>query len=203
LQTYGLRLKSTGRDKSLCIQADLPIQAALSLDFGAWRRFVMRVRREESPVKIADNCVVSIHYTLTDDDGNIIDSSAGSEPMNYIQGLGHIIVGLERALEGKSAGETLKVVVQPEEAYGPIDPDLIQTLPREAFSGIDTIEVGMEFQAQSDDSHIQYVVVKDVTDEEVTVDSNHALAGKVLHFDVSIENVREADEEEIAHGHVH
>ncbi|HEY6528065.1 MAG TPA: peptidylprolyl isomerase [Cellvibrionaceae bacterium] len=154
-------------------------------------------------MKIADNCVVSIHYTLTDDDGNIIDSSAGSEPMNYIQGLGHIIVGLERALEGKSAGETLKVVVQPEEAYGPIDPDLIQTLPREAFSGIDNIEVGMEFQAQSDDSHIQYVVVKDVTDEEVTVDSNHALAGKVLHFDVSIENVREADEEEIAHGHVH
>jgi FKBP-type peptidyl-prolyl cis-trans isomerase SlyD len=163
----------------------------------------MRVRREESPVKIADNCVVSIHYTLTDDDGNIIDSSADSEPMNYIQGLGHIIVGLERALEGKSAGETLKVVVQPEEAYGPIDPDLIQTLPRQAFNGIGTIEVGMEFQAQADDNHIQYVVVKDVTDDEVTVDSNHALAGKVLYFDVSIENVREADEEEIAHGHVH
>jgi len=163
----------------------------------------MRSRREESPVKIADNCVVSIHYTLTDDAGNIIDSSAGSEPMSYIQGLGHIIAGLERALAGKAAGETLKVVVQPEDAYGTIDPDLIQTLPRAAFSGIDTIEVGMEFQAQADDNHIQYVVVKDVTDDEVTVDSNHALAGKVLHFDVSIEGVREADEEEIAHGHVH
>lgn len=154
-------------------------------------------------MKIADNCVVSIHYTLTDDEGTVIDSSAGAEPMNYIQGLGHIIYGLEKALIGKEAGEKLKVVVQPEEGYGPIDVELIQTLPKEAFSGVDNIEVGMEFQAQSADGHIQYVVVKDVTDEEVTVDSNHALAGKVLHFDVSIEGVREADEEEIAHGHVH
>jgi FKBP-type peptidyl-prolyl cis-trans isomerase SlyD len=164
---------------------------------------LMRPKREESPVKIADNCVVSIHYTLTDDQGTVIDSSAGAEPMRYIQGLGHIIFGLERALEGKTAGEHLKVVVQPEDGYGPIDVDLIQTLPKAAFTGVESVEVGMEFQAQAADGQIQYVVVKDVTDDEVTVDSNHVLAGKVLHFDVSIEGVREADEEEIAHGHVH
>ena len=163
----------------------------------------MRVRREESPVKITDFSVVSIHYTITDDQGNLIDSSVGVQPLVYLHGTGNIIPGLERELTGREAGEAFKVVVQPEEGYGPVNPDLIQTLPRETFTGVENVEIGMEFHAQADDGHVQYVVVRDVTDTEITVDGNHALAGKALHFDVSIEAVREADEEEIAHGHVH
>jgi FKBP-type peptidyl-prolyl cis-trans isomerase SlyD len=154
-------------------------------------------------LKIADNCVVSIHYTLTDDTGSTLDSSAGAEPLSYLQGAGNIIPGLEKALLGLSVGDQTQVVVQPADGYGEIDPDLIQTLPKAAFAGVEQIEVGMEFQAQGGDGHIQYVVVKDVSDDEVTIDANHALAGKVLHFDVSIAAVRQAEASEIAHGHVH
>ncbi|MEY4590635.1 MAG: fkbp-type peptidyl-prolyl cis-trans isomerase slyd [Pseudomonadota bacterium] len=154
-------------------------------------------------MKIENNHVVSIHYTLTDDEGQVIDSSAGMEPMHYIQGLGSIIPGLERAMAGRTAGDTFKVIVQPEDGYGEFDPEMIQTLPRTAFTGVENVEVGMEFQAHANDGHVQYVVVKDVTEDEITIDANHALAGKVLHFDVSIEAVREADEDELEHGHVH
>ncbi len=154
-------------------------------------------------MKIAENCVVSIHYTLTDDQGSVIDSSEGAEPLHYLSGAGNIIPGLDRALIGLSVGDKTQVVVQPAEGYGEFDPELIQSLPREAFGGIDTIEVGMEFQSESPDGHVHYVVVKDIDDDSITIDGNHMLAGKVLHFAVSIEAVRAAQAEEIAHGHVH
>lgn len=154
-------------------------------------------------MKIAENCVVSIHYTLTDEEGEVIDSSQGREPLNYLQGAGNIIPGLERELTGCDVGETKKVVVEPAEAYGEIEPTLVQTLPRDAFQGVDEIKEGMEFQAQGPNGQVQYVVVKEVAEDGVTIDANHALAGKTLSFDVSIENVREATSEEIEHGHVH
>ena len=154
-------------------------------------------------MNIADNCVVSIHYTLTDDEGNVIDSSVGGQPLTYLHGAENIIPGLENALTGHTAGTSLKLSVQPEDGYGPSDPELIQTFPKEAFSGIENIEEGMEFQAQAADGRIQYVMVKHIGENEITVDGNHVLAGKVLHFDVTIEDVRAADEDEIAHGHVH
>ena len=154
-------------------------------------------------MKIAENCVVSIHYTLTDEAGSVIDSSEGAQPLNYLSGAGNIILGLDRALMGLSAGDKTQVVVQPEEGYGEFDPSLLQTLPHEAFGGIDNIEAGMEFQSETPDGHVQYVVVKDVDANGVTIDANHMLAGKVLHFAVSIEAVRAADATEIAHGHVH
>lgn len=154
-------------------------------------------------MKIADNSVVSIHYTLTDNDGNVIDSSEGREPLNYLQGAGNIIPGLERELVGCEVGDKKKVTVEPAEGYGEIEPSLIQTLPQEAFSGVDKIEVGMEFHAQGPGGQVQAVVVKDVGEDGVTIDANHALAGKTLNFDVSVENVREATAEEIEHGHVH
>lgn len=154
-------------------------------------------------MKIQDNCVVSIHYTLTDDQGEVIDTSAEREPLNYLAGAGNIIPGLERELAGCSAGDKKQVVVQPADGYGEYSEDLVQTLPRESFSGIDKIEPGMEFQAQTPSGHVQYVVVKDVSDDGITIDGNHALAGKVLNFDVSVEAVREATAEEIDHGHVH
>ncbi len=154
-------------------------------------------------MKIANDCVVSIHYTLTDEAGQTLDSSAGGEPLTYLHGHGGIIPGLENELTDKAKGDTLKVVVQPEDGYGDFNPDMLQQVPREAFQGVDTIEAGMQFQAQGEGGQMQMVVVREVTDEAVLVDGNHLLAGQVLNFDVSIEGVREASAEEIEHGHVH
>jgi FKBP-type peptidyl-prolyl cis-trans isomerases 2 len=111
-------------------------------------------------LKIQNNCVVSIHYTLTGEDGEVIDSSDGGEPLTYLAGAGNIIPGLERELEGCVEGDKKQVVVQPADGYGEFAEELIQTLPREAFSGIEKIDVGMEFQAQSPEGDAQYVVGK-------------------------------------------
>nr|WP_243647368.1 peptidylprolyl isomerase [Aestuariirhabdus litorea] len=152
---------------------------------------------------IGDNLVVSMHYTLTDDEGTVIDSSAGGEPMSYLHGSGTIIPGLEKELVGKVTGAKVKVTVEPEEAYGEVEPELIQTVERGLFQGVDTIEAGMTFQAQGPDGSVQRITVKAVEGDEVTIDGNHPLAGVVLHFDVEIVGVREATPEEIDHGHVH
>ncbi|MBO6753563.1 MULTISPECIES: peptidylprolyl isomerase [Spongiibacter] len=154
-------------------------------------------------MNIANDCVVAFHYTLTDDNGVELDSSQGGEPLAYLHGHGGIIPGLERELEGKVAGDALKVTVQPADAYGEVNPELVQAVPRDAFQGVDQIEVGMQFQAQGAGGQVQLVVVKTVDDENVTVDANHPLAGQTLHFDVNIADVREASAEEIEHGHVH
>ena len=151
---------------------------------------------------ISENCVVSIHYTLTDKDGDVLDSSEGKEPLHYLQGASNIIPGLENELTGKSAGDQLKVTVAPADGYGVRQEHLVQTVPREAFGGIEKIEPGMQFQAQTDAGPMS-VVVTDVTDTEVTVDGNHPLAGQTLEFDVSVEKVREATAEELDHGHPH
>ena len=152
---------------------------------------------------ISENSAVRFHYTLTDDQGQQLDSSAGQEPLAYLHGAGNIIPGLEKALEGKSAGDKLSVAVSAEEGYGPVQTDLIQDVPRSSFQGIDTIEIGMQFESQTGQGGSVPVTVIAVTDETVTVDGNHPLAGKGLNFDVTIEDVREASEEELAHGHIH
>ena len=152
---------------------------------------------------ISENSSVRFHYTLTDDQGQQLDSSAGQEPLAYLHGAGNIIPGLEKALEGKTAGDKLSVAVSAEEGYGPVQTDLIQDVPRSSFQGIDTIEIGMQFEAQTGQGGSVPVTVIAVTDETVTVDGNHPLAGKGLNFDVTIEDVREASEEELAHGHIH
>lgn len=151
---------------------------------------------------IKENSAVSFHYTLTDDAGAQIDSSAGQAPLAYLHGAGNIIPGLEKALEGKAVGDQLKVSVSAEEGYGPVQPELIQDVPRSAFQGIETIEVGMQFEAQTGQGAVP-VTVTAVTDETVTVDGNHPLAGKSLNFDVTIEAVRDATKEELDHGHIH
>ena len=102
-------------------------------------------------MNIANDCVVAFHYTLTDDNGVELDSSKGQDPLAYLHGHGGIIPGLERELEGKVAGDELKVTVQPGDAYGELNPELIQAVPRDAFQGVEQIEVGMQFQAQGDD----------------------------------------------------
>ncbi len=153
-------------------------------------------------MQISDNKVVSIHYTLTNDAGEVIDSSEGREPLPYLAGAGNIIAGLESALEGKSVGDKLDVRVAPEDGYGERHEQMIQEVPRSAFDGVDDIQVGMHFQAQSDHGPVS-VVVTALTDETVTVDGNHPLAGEHLNFAVEVVDVRDASEEELEHGHVH
>lgn len=152
---------------------------------------------------IGDNVVVTIHYKLTDNDGALLDSSEGGEPLVYLHGTGNLIPGLEKELVGKSTGASLQVNIEPEEAYGEIHPQLIETVPREAFQGVDTIEPGMAFQAQGPDGQARQIMVKEVNGDEIIVDANHPLAGVALNFDVQVVDIRAASEEEISHGHVH
>ena len=153
-------------------------------------------------MNIADKCVATIHYTLSDSEGTVIDSSEGQEPLAYLHGAQNIVPGLEKELTGKAVGDKLKVCVSPEEGYGHKDANLVQDLPKDMFGGIDNIEVGMEFQAQTE-AGMQVVEVIAVEDDTVTIDGNHPLAGVELNFEVEIAEVREATEEELQHGHVH
>lgn len=152
---------------------------------------------------IGDNLVVSMHYELTDDAGNVLGSSESSEPLTYLHGAKNIIPGLEKALVGKVTGDTLQVKIEPHEAYGEVIPELIQTVERNAFQGVESVEVGMVFQAQAQDGSVQRIVVKEVDSDEITVDANHPLAGIILNFNIEIVEVRVATETELNHGHVH
>lgn len=152
---------------------------------------------------IAANKAVSIDYTLTNDAGEVIDSSRGGAPLVYLHGAGNIIIGLERALEGKQAGDEVKVAIEPEDAYGEYSSELVATLSRAMFEGVDELEVGMQFHASAPDGGMQIVTIRDIDGDDVTVDGNHPLAGQRLNFEVKVVNVREANAEEIAHGHIH
>ena len=145
----------------------------------------------------------SSDLTLTDDAGKVLDSSDGSKPMVYLHGAGSIVPGLEKALVGKGAGESLKVRIEPAEAYGEIIADGIKTIERSAFEGVDVVEVGMAFDAQAPDGTEQHIVVTKVEGDNVTIDINHPLAGVTLNFDIKILSVREATKEELDHGHSH
>ena len=151
---------------------------------------------------IGNNSVVSFHYELTNDAGEVLDASSDDQPLTYLHGAGNIIPGLESQMLGKSAGAEFKATVQPEEGYGVHQPQLVQDVPRNSFPNPDSIEPGMRFTAQSDQGTMSVVVAK-VTNELVTVDANHPLAGEGLHFAVRIADVRDATQEEMAHGHVH
>ncbi len=150
---------------------------------------------------VADNQVVSFNYTLTDADGTVLDQSSG-EPLQYLHGVGNIIPGLERQLMGKRVGDVLDVVVEPHEGYGDIDPSIIQQVPRDLFQGVDDIHPGMQFHADSDDGS-QVVTVKSVENGMVTIDANHPMAGRTLHFHVEIVDIRPATAVELEHGHAH
>jgi len=151
---------------------------------------------------IGNNSVVGINYTLTNDAGEVMDSSEGRGPLVYLHGAHNLIPGLEAQLTGKTVGASFKATIAPADAYGESDPALVQTLPREMFRGVDNIEVGMGFTAQGPQGQ-QHIVVTAVEGDQVTIDGNHPMAGKTLHFDVEVVSVREATEEEIDHGHVH
>ncbi len=154
-------------------------------------------------MKVAKNHVVSMHYTLTGPDGTEIDSSSGSDPFRYLHGARNIVPGLEKALEGKSAGDEFQVEIQPEEAYGQRADELIQMVPRNLFQGVDKVEAGQSFRSEGEDGSVRTITVLEVDGDNVKVDANHPLAGMVLSFDISVVDVRDASEEEIEHGHVH
>ncbi len=154
-------------------------------------------------MKISNGNVVGVDYALHLGDGKVVDASAPGEPLTYLHGEGQIVPGLESALEGLDVGERKQVVVSPADGYGEHDPQGVQEVPRGAFPpGFDP-QAGMELTAEGPDGEPVPFVVREVKPESILIDLNHPLAGKTLHFDVTVREVRAATEEERAHGHAH
>lgn len=154
-------------------------------------------------LSIAEGKIVTLHYTLTDDEGEVIDTSAGGEPMAYLHGAQNIVPGLERQLEGKGVGAKLKADVSPAEGYGEREGPGPQPVPRSAFPEDVDIEPGMQFTAEGPDGEMQPVWIAAAEGDTVYVDGEHPLAGVTLHFDIEVIGIRNATEEELAHGHPH
>jgi FKBP-type peptidyl-prolyl cis-trans isomerase SlyD len=146
-------------------------------------------------MQIGNETVVTIHYTLTDSQGTVLDSSVGEEPLSYVHGTGKMVPGLENALQGKSTGDSFKVAVAPADGYGERDEDLVQKGPRKEFP-VDHVEVGMHFQTRGHHG-TQIVTVMAVDSETITIDGNHPLAGATLNFDVQVVEVRAATPEDL------
>lgn len=149
-------------------------------------------------MNITKNAVVSFHYALSNNDGELLDTSHGHDAFAYLHGTGMIVPGLESRMEGRAKGDKFKAVVPPEQGYGEFDTQLVQRVPQEKFGG-QKVEEGMQFQA----GEHGIFTVKEVKDGQVLLDGNHPLAGVTLNFDVEITDVREATPEELSHGHVH
>ena len=153
-------------------------------------------------MQIQKNKVVGIDYKLTDGSGKLIDSSTNHGPLYYIQGVGSLIPGLETALEGKVAGDSLQVTIAAKDGYGERNDSLCQSVPRAQFESTEGLELGMQFEVETEQGELVVTVTK-IEGDLVTVDGNHPLAGMELHFDVTVKEIREASAEELAHGHVH
>jgi FKBP-type peptidyl-prolyl cis-trans isomerase SlyD len=151
---------------------------------------------------ITQDQVVSIHYTLRDDAGEIIDASAQGAPLTYLHGHGNLIPGLERELTGKNAGDRLRVQIAPRDGYGEYDSGLVQRVPRRSLQGVPNVKLGMRLQTQGARG-ARAVTVTQLVGDIVTLDGNHPLAGKNLDFEVEVAAVRAATAEELLHGHVH
>ncbi len=153
-------------------------------------------------MQVADNMAVSIHYTLTNDDSEVLDSSIDGEPLVYLHGTGNIIPGLEDALLGKAVGDKFKVRIAAKDAYGEQNDEMIQVIPRAMFEGIEEIEVGMMFHADVSSGSGEVTIIK-IDGDDITIDGNHPLAGMALTFDVEVVDARPATKEEAEHGHIH
>lgn len=153
-------------------------------------------------MKVAKNVVVSIAYQVRTEDGVLVDEAPANQPLEYLQGHNNLVVGLENALEGKSVGDKFEVRVKPEEGYGEYNENMVQRVPKDVFVGVDELEVGMRFIADTDMGPLP-VIITEVSGDEVVVDGNHMLAGQELHFTVEVVATREATLEEITHGHLH
>ncbi|GAD80601.1 peptidylprolyl isomerase [Vibrio ezurae] len=153
-------------------------------------------------MKIDNNSVVSLAYQVKLEEGVVVDQAGVDAPLDYLHGHNNLVVGLEKALSGRAVGDKFSVTVSPEEAYGEHSDAMVQRVPANVFQGVDEIEVGMRFMADTDQGQIP-VEITEVDGDEVVVDGNHMLAGQTLTFDVEVVAIREATEEEIAHGHIH
>lgn len=153
---------------------------------------------------VANDMVVSFHYTLKDKDGKVLDSSSGGEPLAYLHGYGHIVPGLEREMTGKGAsGKPFEVTVSPADGYGEKRDDLIIAVPREHWSLPETVGVNEIVELQSDKGQRLPARIVEMKPDEVILDANHPLAGEPLHFEITLVSVRPATKEEVEHGHVH
>ena len=153
-------------------------------------------------LKVQDGQVVSMEYTLRVD-GEVLDTSTGHEPLEFLQGAGNIIPGLEQEVLGMAVGESKTVIVQPEDGYGAIDPDAFVDVPRDQFPAEIPMEEGVEIQVTDENGHPMSARINSFTDDNVQLDFNHPLAGKELHFDMKIVAMRDATAEETQHGHAH
>jgi FKBP-type peptidyl-prolyl cis-trans isomerase SlyD len=151
---------------------------------------------------VEKNTVVSIAYTLKDDTGEVLDTSDGQEDLQYLHGHENIVAGLEEKLEGRSVGDSIQASVTPEKGYGVRNDQLVFQMARDRLPEGE-LELGTQFAAQDKDGSQQIVTVVEIGDENVTLDANHPLAGQTLHFDVTVNGIREASEIEREHGHVH
>ncbi len=156
----------------------------------------------EKPAKIADDVVVTLDYVLTVA-SEVVDSSEDSDPVEFLQGRGNIITGLEKAIYGMKVGDKLSVDIPAAEGYGDIDPEAFMDVPRSEFPEDIPLEVGVELQMENEDDETVTAVIESVSNDSVRLDFNHPLAGKDLHFDVTVLDLREATAEELEHGHVH
>lgn len=153
-------------------------------------------------MSIAQDQVVSIHYTLRNDAGDVLDKSSAGAPLSYLHGHGNLIPGLERELAGKNTGDKLQVKIPPADGYGEYDKELVQRVPRRALKGVPNVKVGMRLHAQTGHG-AREVTVTQLTGDLVTLDGNHPLAGQSLNFEVEVADIRAATAEELEHGHVH
>ena len=151
---------------------------------------------------IADGSVVTLQYTLRDDDGEILDSSDDGEPLSYLHGADNIVPGLERELTGKKAGDTFKVAVAPADGYGERTGQTTQ-VPREALGEATDIEVGDQVYAQDEDGDVIPLWITELATDHVMVSPDHPLAGATLHFQIEVSSIRSATAEELEHGHPH
>ncbi len=151
-------------------------------------------------MKAQKDSVVAIHYTLKDDEGEVIDSSTGQEPLEYLHGHNNIVAGLEEVLEGAEVGAAVEVKVPPEKGYGNFDPEWVQKVPKSSFQGVDDLQIGMVFVADTEAGPRQLFITA-IEGDEVEVNGNHPLAGQTLNFAVTVEAIRAAAEEELAQGH--
>ena len=157
---------------------------------------------EETSV-VSEGKVVFMHYTLTDDNGETIDSSRDGDPLFYLHGVGQIVPGLEKEMDGKEVGDAFQVEVAPADGYGEHDGSPLQEIDRDHFPPDVELQPGMVFAAEAQDGAQRPFWVAKVEDGKVFVDNNHPLSGKTLHFDVEVTKIRDATDEEIAHGHAH
>jgi len=153
-------------------------------------------------MQIEDKKIVAINYTLTTDDGEVLDKSDDGS-FAYLHGADNIVIGLENALTGKAVGDKFNVKVSPEEGYGDRNDEMVQVVGREMFETDAELEVGTQFHAEGPDGHPIMITVAAIEGDDITIDGNHPLAGVNLNFDIAVVDIKDASEEEIAHGHVH